>query len=173
LTSVSCDLSDALFPNTADHAGVFNLFQLITQNFALMAREQQAFNDFILAATSQPAPPKADRRLVDVRQLADDLFSEEGERLRGRKQLEDTEIVRKAWESPAIQQVATETGLTEEHVGDVYHRLLLHGDLLMARQAIRDPSLLRWYYEHGGKDKRLGPDEAVQLHIFARDGKLE
>ena len=58
--------------------------------------------------------------------------------------------------SPAIQQVATETGLTAEHVGDVYHRLLLHGDLLMARRAIRDPSLLRWYYEHGGKDKRLG-----------------
>ena len=57
-----------------------------------MAREQQAFNDFILAATSQPAPPKSDRRHVDVRQLADDLFSEEGERLQGRKQLEETEI---------------------------------------------------------------------------------
>jgi hypothetical protein len=57
LTSVSCDLNDALFPDSADEAGVFNLFQLITQNFALMAREQKAFNDFILAASSEPLPP--------------------------------------------------------------------------------------------------------------------
>ncbi|SRR6266480_426654 len=57
LASVSCDLNDALFPDTADEAGVFNLFQLITQNFALMAREQKAFNDFILAALSRPLRP--------------------------------------------------------------------------------------------------------------------
>lgn len=113
------------------------------------------------------------RRHVDVRQLTDDLFSEEGERRRDRERLEEAKIVRKAWESPAVQEVATETGLTEEHVGDVYRRLLLHGDLLMARRAISDASLLRWYYEHGDKDKRLGPDEAIQLFMFARDGKLE
>lgn len=59
LRSVSCDLNDALFPDTADDAGVFNLFQLVTQNFALMASEQKAFNDFIRAAPSKPIAPKA------------------------------------------------------------------------------------------------------------------
>lgn len=113
------------------------------------------------------------RRHVYVRQLADDLFSDEGKRRLERERLEEAKIVRKAWENPAVQQLAVETGLTEEHVADVYCRLLLHGDLRMARRAINNASLLRWYYKHGGKDKRLGPDEAIQLFMFARDGKLE
>jgi hypothetical protein len=60
LTSVSCDLNDALFPDTADDVGVFILFQLIAQNFAQMALKQTAFNSFILAAPSQPAPHQAE-----------------------------------------------------------------------------------------------------------------
>ena len=38
LASVSCDLSDALFPTPADEAAVFNLFQLITARLADRAR---------------------------------------------------------------------------------------------------------------------------------------
>lgn len=58
LASVSCDLNDALFPDTAEEAGVFNLFQLVTLNFALMAHQQTALRDFIAAAPKKPKPPQ-------------------------------------------------------------------------------------------------------------------
>ena len=113
------------------------------------------------------------RRHVDVRRLADDLFSDEGDRRRERERLEAAKIVRQVWDSPAVQQLAIEVGLTEEHIHDVYRRLVLHGDLRMAHRAISNVGLLRWYYEHGGRVMRLGPDEAIQLFMFARDGRLE
>jgi hypothetical protein len=113
------------------------------------------------------------KRQVDVSQLADDLFSEEGERRRERRRLEEAKIVREAWESAPTQRLASEIGVTESHVADVYRRLMMHGDLRMARRAIHNADLLRWYYEHGGRDMRLEPDAAIQLFMFAKDGRLE
>lgn len=41
LSSISCDLNDAFFPVPADPAAIFDVFQLITGNFAWMAYEQR------------------------------------------------------------------------------------------------------------------------------------
>jgi len=113
------------------------------------------------------------KRQVDVRQLANDLFSEEGDRRRESRRQEDAKIVREAWESAPIQRLASEIGVSENHVADIYRRLMMHGDLRMSRRAIHNADLLRWYYEHGGRDMRLEPDAAIQLFMFARDGRLE
>ena len=59
LASVSCELNDSLWPGRAEEAGVFNLFQLLTQNFALMAHNQPELRAFIVDAMSKPAPRKA------------------------------------------------------------------------------------------------------------------
>jgi hypothetical protein len=113
------------------------------------------------------------RRQVDARQLADDLFSEEGDRRRERRRQKEAKIIRAAWESAPIQRLASEIGITESHLDDVYRRLMMHGDLRMARRAIHNADLLRWYYDHGGRDMRLKLDGAIQLFLFARDGRLE
>lgn len=112
-------------------------------------------------------------RLVDLNQLADDLFTERGQQRFEQQKRDEEEIIRQAWESSAVQGLATEIGLRRDHLRDVYDRLVSHGHLLIARRAISDVRLLRWYYEHGGKDKLLGPDETIQLWTFARDGNLE
>jgi len=46
LASVSCDLNDALFPQAAEPAGIFSIFQIITGNFAWMAYEQKSLRKF-------------------------------------------------------------------------------------------------------------------------------
>jgi hypothetical protein len=113
------------------------------------------------------------RRQVNVRQLADDLFSEEGDRRRESRRQEEAKIIREAWESAPVQRLASEIGVTESHLADVYRRLMLHGDLRVARRAVHNADLLRWYFDHGGRDMRLGPDAAIQLFLFARDGRSE
>jgi hypothetical protein len=47
LSSISCDLNDAFFPATADPAAVFDVFQLVTGNFAWMAYQQKGLRKFI------------------------------------------------------------------------------------------------------------------------------
>lgn len=47
LSSISCDLNDAFFPATADPAAVFDVFQLVTGNFAWMAYQQKSLRKFI------------------------------------------------------------------------------------------------------------------------------
>ena len=47
LESISHKLDDALSPATADEAALFNLFQLVTMNFAWMAHEQKELRKFI------------------------------------------------------------------------------------------------------------------------------
>ncbi len=59
LSSVSCDLNDALFPTPADEAGVFNLFQLITATLADRARLDADFRRTILEplqVSTMPSP---------------------------------------------------------------------------------------------------------------------
>jgi len=51
LSSVSCDLNDALWPTPAEEAGVFNLFQLLTMKLADRARLDPDFYRMILAPT--------------------------------------------------------------------------------------------------------------------------
>jgi hypothetical protein len=58
LTSVSCDLNDAVFPKPADEAGVFNLFQLVTAKLADRARVDKDFCRILLSSLStHPARP--------------------------------------------------------------------------------------------------------------------
>jgi len=113
------------------------------------------------------------RRQVDVRELVDDLLSEEGHARVETRRRERDQIIRDAWKSAAVQQLALEIGLTEDHIRDVYARLVSHGRLRTARRAIHNVALLRWYYEHGGKDRCLEPDAAVQLFMFAENGRVE
>lgn len=113
------------------------------------------------------------RRQVDFSELADDLLTENGQRHLEKKRREEDKIIRQAWESFAVQQLALEIGFTEDHVRDVYERLMSHGYLRAAQRAINNVELLRWYYEHGGKERRLTPDAAVQLFMFAETGRLE
>lgn len=47
LESISRRLNEALSPAPAEDAAVFNLFQLVTMNFAWMAHEQKALRKFI------------------------------------------------------------------------------------------------------------------------------
>lgn len=47
LSSISCDLNDASIPATADPAAVFDVFQLVTGNFAWMAYQQKGLRKFI------------------------------------------------------------------------------------------------------------------------------
>ncbi len=112
-------------------------------------------------------------RQVDLSQLSDDLFSESGQQRLEERHSEEDEIIRQAWKSPSVQRLAAEIGITEDHIRDVYNRLQIHGNLRMTGRAITNVNLLRWYYTHGGKDNHLGPDEAIQLWVFARDGKLQ
>jgi hypothetical protein len=113
------------------------------------------------------------KRQVDFTELASDMVSEEGQLCLERKRVVEDQTIQQAWESPAVQQLAVEIGLTKEHVRDVYGRLASHGHLRAARRAIRDVAFLRWYYEHGGKDGHLDPDAAIQLFAFAESGRLE
>ena len=46
LSSVSRDLNDAFFPTKAEPAGIFNVFQIITGNFAWLAHEQKSLRKF-------------------------------------------------------------------------------------------------------------------------------
>jgi hypothetical protein len=52
LTKVSCDLNDALYPEPADDAGVFNLFQLVTARLANRARLDTEFKGLITSPTN-------------------------------------------------------------------------------------------------------------------------
>lgn len=113
------------------------------------------------------------RRQVNLNKSASDLLTEKGQQRLEKQRREEDEIIRQAWESSAVQQLAVEIGLTEDHVRDVYGRLVSHGRLRSAHRAINDVALLRWYYEHGGKERRLEPDAAVQLFMFAETERLE
>lgn len=108
----------------------------------------------------------------EYERMARELFSPEGDQRRDREQRETEYAIDAALNDPAIQQIARETGLREQHIRDVHSRLMLQGDPALAARAIRNPELLRWFYNNGGKDMKLGPDQAIQLVIFAQKGHL-
>jgi hypothetical protein len=71
LTSVSCDLNDAVFPKPADEAGVFNLFQLVTAKLADRARVDKDFCRILLSLlTPRGLPSPAPSQECSALQLA-------------------------------------------------------------------------------------------------------
>lgn len=108
----------------------------------------------------------------DAERMASDLFGHEGDRRRTREKEVAEKIVGSVSEEPRIQQVMLETGLIDEHILDVYRRLILHENPDVAAKALCNPELLRWYAQNGGLEMSLDRDQAIQLFIFARDGRL-
>lgn len=108
----------------------------------------------------------------DAERLARELFSPEGDQRRAREQQQNDQIIQAAIADPRIQQLMRETGLTDEHVRDVHRRLMVHGDPDLAARGIRNPELLRWFYNNGGKEFRLNQNQAMQLFFYAKEGHL-
>lgn len=112
------------------------------------------------------------RRDFDAEQIADDLFSGKAEKRRMKEREETDRIIDRALQNRDVQNLVRDIGITEDHIRDVYRRLMLHGDKKTAANALSNVELLRWYYFNGGKDKVLSFEQAVQLFTFAKSGRL-
>jgi len=61
-------------------------------------------------------------------------------------------------------------GLTEEHIRDVYRRVMMDGNPHNAAKAVRNAELLHWFFFNGG----MNPDmnQMIGLSLFAKKGYL-
>lgn len=104
----------------------------------------------------------------NAERIARELLGPEGDRHLARVERE----IQMAVADPVIRQLMREIGLTEEHIRDVHRRLGALGHPELSARAIRNPELLRWFYNNGGKELQLDLGQAMKLVFFAERGHL-
>lgn len=106
---------------------------------------------------------------MDAEQLVNDMFSGKSEKRRQKSEKQANEDIAKAMSLNEIANTMSSSGLTEEHLYDLYRRISMDCDRVTAISAITDPEIIRWFGENGGKEMRLSFGQSVELVNYARN----
>lgn len=100
---------------------------------------------------------------TNAERLANDLFSEAGERRRNRAALEADDVVQKALAKAAVQHVMRDRGVTEGHVAEVYRRVCMDHDPKTAAGAAADAHILQWFAANADERCHLTFGQSVEF----------
>lgn len=112
----------------------------------------------------------ADRNYRRAVETVREMRSPAGARRRTREEQEAERAIQAALNDLSVQKLMMGIGLTEEHIRDVYRRVMMDGNPHNAAKAVRNAELLHWFFFNGG----MNPDmnQMIGLSLFAKKGYL-
>jgi len=113
-----------------------------------------------------------------IERTAREMFTGAGDRRRRREIRRRDKFISRLLALPHIKQLVGEIGLTERHLLTLYdlmnciNHTYLIGDKGLARNALSDEGLLRWYCQNVDEDMGLNEGQCMNLIYYAKNGRF-
>ncbi len=107
---------------------------------------------------------------MNIKNIAKKLISGKLQRRVEKNKKKRTRAIKKAMKDPFIQKLTSESGFTEDHLRELYRRLLLiEYDDKYATKGINNPTLLLWFLENTPPEiKFLAPEKSLEFTLLAK-----
>jgi len=107
---------------------------------------------------------------MNIEKIAKGLLSGKLHKKVAKNEKKRNRTIKKAMEDPFIQKLTNESGFTEDHLRELYRRLLLieYNDKY-ASNGIKNPTLLLWFLENAPPEINfLAPEKSLEFTLLAK-----